>query len=103
MSERWVQHKSGQGEKWKTENWSEDNEYSDDVWVVHRDIKVNFFLPKSEYIECEAPEVWTECTREVADVRDGELHVYGDPADALLRSDRWAWRGDALVIKRRQP
>lgn len=57
---KYVQHKSGQGEKWAV------SEGGVTCWFV-RDAygyRNSFSLPKSEFIEVPAPEVWTDVTAE---------------------------------------
>lgn len=49
---QWVQHISGQGEKWKVETRDD----SADTWLVLRQHQFNLFLPKSEYVPCEPPQ-----------------------------------------------
>lgn len=61
MSKQWVQHISGQGEKWKVEE-----QYGDTQWKVIRGTPKNphsmgmsyHYLPISEYRLCEPP--WTK-------------------------------------------
>ena len=60
---RWVQHKSGQGEKWEvleTKTGFEEFEWrvKANSHCYHHD------LPKSEYIECPPPEEWEDVTAE---------------------------------------
>lgn len=55
MSKRWVQHISGQGEKWEVHI-----EYVDGYETAH-----HWRLPKSEYIICEPPERWMDVTERV--------------------------------------
>lgn len=62
MAKQWVQHISGQGEKWKVQK-------DDDrlTWCVHKDEDLQcgfFYLPKSEYRLCDPPEVWKDVTEE---------------------------------------
>mgnify|MGYP001381458732 FL=1 len=58
MSKRYVQHISGQGEKWEVmaENGQQ--------WGLHHNvISIGWhFVPKSEYRLCPAPEVWKDVT-----------------------------------------
>lgn len=109
MSERWVCHKSGQGEKWKCVLQQD----IPSVWFVFQadGSTPAYLLPRTEYIECAAPEVWIECTREVihgmADIPEYKgiwlIMGKGNVNFAKLYTGyRWAWRGDALVIERRQ-
>jgi hypothetical protein len=109
MSERWVQHKSGQGEKWKLVIQTAIEH--DDIWAVKMPGKMlPVYFPKSEYIECAPPEVWVECTREVASIHgDGSLSeretdiFKTNVVINMSEGYRWSWRGNALVIERRQP
>jgi len=54
---QWVQHISGQGEKWKV---THENEIG--FIVSHKGIQYACTLPKSEYRLCEPPEKWVDCT-----------------------------------------
>lgn len=61
MSEKqWVQHISGQGEKWKI---LFDNPYQ---WVAKNTQSTLGYhlLPKSEYRLCDTPQVWRDVTEE---------------------------------------
>jgi hypothetical protein len=63
MSEtRWVQHVSGQGEKW--EALPRQCSKGIDWHVKSKDGSDFHFLPKSEYILCEPPVVWEDVTAE---------------------------------------
>lgn len=64
---RWVQHISGQGNKWEVN----DNVRCDGTWGVyagpadrhgHREL---FYLPASEYRLCEPPVEWRDITEQV--------------------------------------
>ena len=60
---KWVQHKSGQGEKWEVdERYSEHNDFYR-VRQPH-DSQYVLRLPISEYIECSPPEEWEDVTAE---------------------------------------
>ena len=62
MSEkRWVQHKSGQGEKWEVR---EDERDFPHLWNCrdHQDNIGDLWLPKSEYVICDPPEQWEDVT-----------------------------------------
>jgi hypothetical protein len=109
MSERWVQHKSGQGEKWKVRDCIHNQLSDKQTWVIDNDV-FGLELPRSEYIECAPPEVWTDVTSsatithprrlDIAQIRNNDEEiVYVHLPDGY----RFAWRGNALVIERRQP
>lgn len=57
MTKQWVQHISGQGEKW---------EVCDDLGDHFRASRKGscFSLPKSEYRLCDPPEVWRDITEQ---------------------------------------
>lgn len=76
MSEkRWVQHISGQGEKWEVHD-EEDNLPL--AWrVLNKVRQVNFYLPKSEYYLCDPPEVWRDVTQECEVDSDGIITHFG--------------------------
>lgn len=57
---RWVQHISGQGEKWELDG---DGEIDGYAWGVEKEVngkRQTYFLPKSEYRLCDPPEVWND-------------------------------------------
>ena len=61
---QWVQHMSGQGEKWEVESC-----LSNAVWRVHTEdttITVFHYLPVSEYTLCDPPEQWEDVTESLA-------------------------------------
>ncbi len=101
---KWAQYKNDPNrEKWKV--IAED----DDEYIVQSK-KLTFdehYLPKSEYIPCDPPEQWEECTREVVRISDNnhflitkDTYISRTMGD-LLEDQRWAWKGDALVIERK--
>ena len=51
-NDHWVQHKSGQGEKWKV--YQGDLDKFKDLYMCEKDM-ITYCLPKSEYAECEPP------------------------------------------------
>lgn len=78
-SMRYVQHKSGQGEKWEVIESARPEGITDN-WCVRRGTewlvrakdhpKAWHILPQSEYQLCEPPEVWKDVTHE-CEVRSG--------------------------------
>ena len=62
-NKRYVQHISGQGEKWEVLN---DNQHChESEWRVKaKDHAFYHDIPKSEYRLCEPPEEWEDITRE---------------------------------------
>lgn len=91
---KWVKHISNQGKKWEVRN-----ERPNEWWQV--EAKNGFlYLPASEYIICTPPERWVECTRGQIEIRDGEF-TWKDP-DFLSCQFRWAWKGDALIVERKE-
>lgn len=60
----WVQHMSGQGEKWEL---SDDQSPCDrGEWRVEsKEVRGAYlYLPQSEYVECSPPEKWQDVTDE---------------------------------------
>lgn len=57
---KWVQHISGQGEKWEV--WKE----VDLFWNVYQKLigGPTLYFPKSEYRPCDPPEEWEDVTEE---------------------------------------
>ena len=59
---KWVQHKSGQGEKYVAED---EYIYTWKVPIKERYSNLlRWDLPKSEYVECSPPEEWQDVTEE---------------------------------------
>ena len=107
---KWVQHISGQGEKWEVGN--EISVGARTVGVKAKHGSGYYTLPIDEYRECSPPETWIECTREAVRICNFSATqlvrvAYGaQPAEycgILNGGYRWAWKGDALVIEKRQP
>lgn len=63
---RWVQHISGQGEKWEVDSsrtYADDTDYCVRSKLQNTRSKLHW-LPKSEYRLCDPPEVWRDVTGE---------------------------------------
>lgn len=61
MNEKqWVQHISGQGEKWE---YLKDTPF-DEFCVYSKKRTTQHYLPKSEYRFCDPPETWLDVTSE---------------------------------------
>ena len=62
MSDKWVQHISGQGSKYRVIK-SDNN-----LWGCDKNMPTheyyNMYLPKSEYILCDPPEAWEDVTEQ---------------------------------------
>jgi len=104
MSAKWVQHKSGQGEKWEVDSFYDDHEMFWRVPMKPGVADLVYRLPKSEYIECDPPERWEECTREAVHVESDGSFTLKEGWSFMRQTPsklRWAWHGDALVIERR--
>lgn len=80
-SNKWVQHISGQGEKWKLTESSDNLCAAYSVWRVFPKTEGNFHpvLPKSEYVLCESPEIWKDVTGECEVDREGSITHHGFP------------------------
>lgn len=63
LKKQWVQHISGQGEKWLVEK------AYDTQWAIRSALPqpTYYYLPKSEYRLCEPPEVWKDVTEACTD------------------------------------
>ena len=72
---QWVQHISGQGEKWPLEQPAS---VSSSGFYSRNKSGQAFFLPKPDYILCDPPEVWTDVAHEC------ELKI-----DMLSRQQIW--------------
>lgn len=71
---QWVQHKSGQGEKWEVVNGVSGSFYV----TVFRDNGYAGYLPKSEYVPCDPPERWVDVTEQCTVVGSGNIILWGD-------------------------
>ncbi len=70
-NKKWVQHISGQGEKWEVD----DECHYDGCWSVFKKkgrLTDHYFLPLSEYRLCEPPEEWEDVTFQTRVVHHGE-------------------------------
>lgn len=66
---RWVQHMSGQGEKWEVDGqWVADKGA---FWQVQVGVAAHADLPKSEYVLCPQPEQWEDVTDRVVNYSHG--------------------------------
>jgi len=98
---QWVQHMSGQGEKWAV-YYESAHEYQ-----VHanRDVINEFrfhFLPKSEFTLCSPPEVWIDVTGECA---TGNMRISGDDGWTAIYhkgEDNVLWRGNGYRLRKVQ-
>ena len=71
---KWVQHKSGQGEKYVAED---EDRYTWKVPIKERYSNLlRWDLPKSEYIEVSPPEQWEDVTAE-CEVSEMRILVHG--------------------------
>lgn len=89
MSEKYVRHISGQGDTWKV---GDEYGQSMDTWRVVNTKKdfLFLYLPKSEYVLIEPPEVWTDVTAECDYDADGAIcgppyEVGGSPIIGNIR------------------
>jgi len=76
---KWVQHISGQGEKWELKEGPY-NSGLNTAWQVYPYVRSGeeesyHYLPKSEYLICEPPEQWVDVTEECeVDACNGIAH-----------------------------
>lgn len=73
----------------------------------------HYYLPKSEYIECDPPTRWEVCTREVVNIQCPifnyktryKICLIENGKEAIVGNGlRWSWSGkdpNALVIERK--
>lgn len=83
----WVQHRSGQGDKWKVET------KNDHFWEVSDNNQDHWFLrlPLKEYVECSPTEEWEDVTEQTAIFVDDCHHIrfYCDGGDPLMCPKRY--------------
>lgn len=106
MKNRYVQHLSGQGKKWKLcdapYNTSESEQRAD--WMVIGDTDTHY-VPKSEYRLVYPPTSWEPCTHECTMQRDMRgLVLPGGPVVLLPIGYRWQWwpslPANTLIVQR---
>lgn len=82
MDQRWVQHISGQGEKWRVKDVPVN--YEDHLsWCIEGNaggFDRSFLVPTSEYVLCDPPERWVDVTEKCKVNTHGTL-VHFDGAD----------------------
>lgn len=103
---RWVQHKSGQGEKWEVAK-----EHLASYSVHRRSCRVDLLiLPKEEYVLCEPGEEWEDVTADCFD-RDGFIYhnhnfgtkwCYSEHGFRIRKIDGMH-NGPAFVVERKKP
>jgi hypothetical protein len=76
---KWVQHISGQGEKWEVRECAYNKDGHAD-WCVESQhgghgIEQWHYLPKSEFRECDPPERWRDVT---AELEEGSTRSWGE-------------------------
>lgn len=66
---QWVQHISGQGEKWELSDHPDNDCKAFSIWRVNTKVTGNWgpVLPKSEYRLCDPPEVWRDVTADMTE------------------------------------
>lgn len=90
---RWVQHISGQGEKWELSDCPY-NTYEKNTWVVVHDFNISSFtmeLPRAEYRLCDPPEQWEDVTAD-CDVVDSHLKVIACKGETILGRGKYRLR-----------
>ncbi len=78
---QWVQHISGQGEKWEVCEAGVDMQR----WqTAYQNGRLTMYLPKSEYCLCEPPEMWKDVTEECA-VTDDKWPPHSEYGQAIAK------------------
>lgn len=103
MGNQWVQHKSGQGEKWELaiQTGIEDSH----IWAVKYPGKMlPVYFPKSEYILCDPPEQWYDATHEFEVTKDGRMkHQSGHwPLDVKYQKHDGLHNGPHFLVMRKK-
>ena len=93
---KWVQHKSGQGDKWKRIDTERNQDSKSDGWIVESKERLgHLILPRSEYHECPAPERWIDVTGHCNSFTKGEgkaICIAHSGQDVLSRPDLYRFR-----------
>ena len=91
MMPRYVQHISGIGAQWKLHDrtrYNSDHSHMD--WCVYQDGCGTLFLPKSEYVEVPAPEVWLDVTADCELFADDGFHGLSHEHISRYQSTQYA-------------
>jgi hypothetical protein len=94
---KYVQHKSGQGEKWKVYEESYLNWF---CMPLKPSEEGRHYLPKSEYLEVPAPEVWKDVTSECETFEDDAFNGLSHKRVSRYQTTRW---GDGFYRLRKVP
>lgn len=82
IAPRYVQHISGVGARWALHDRTDYNSEPHPDWCVQQEECGRLFLPRSEYVEVPAPEVWVDATEDLSEsarvltLNSGTLHAY---------------------------
>jgi hypothetical protein len=95
---KWVQHKSGQGDKWKRIDTERNQDSKSDGWIVEsKEGLGHLILPRSEYHECPAPERWIDVTGHCNSFTKGEGKAICIARFLLfLNSEFWRFSGQLV-------
>lgn len=99
IGKRYVQHKSGEGEKWEVTA-----EYAS-CWSSVQNQSQAYFLPKSEYILADPPEEYEDITEHCTVHPTGRLFVSGrflDVGEERLRKIDGLHHGPAFIVERKK-
>ena len=85
---QWVQHKSGQGEKWEVVDMRGMGQ--PDIWETVRKCPIGgaYWLPTSEFVLCDPPEQWVDVTG------DCDVPVFQKPYPGYAQ----VWHGVNLLF-----
>lgn len=104
---QYVQHISGQGEKWEVLS---DNCHKTEWRVKARTHEFFHDIPKSEYRLCDPPEEWEDASNEFKVTPSGGSLVKLDDSRILSAAEGYRLRkidgmhnGPAFIIERRKP
>jgi len=105
VGKRYVQHISGQGEKWELQT-----QYTgeSDYWTVYNrtsNYRSALQLPKSEYHLCDPPERWVDVTKDCyLNVKGTTVMISGGEIVGLYHDDifRFMLKDGTLRIERKE-
>lgn len=101
---KYVQHISGQGEKWELRDCAYNENNNKKTWVINSgfDISSNCMeLPRSEFKPCDPPEEWEDVTKQFGS-NDICIHLSIDSAFLRVRKIDYFHNGPCFIVERKK-
>lgn len=113
---QYVQHISGQGEKWKLRDCKYNENNNNKTWVIDAEFNISsncMELPRSEYKICTPPEEWEDVTND-CEFNDDLHHLVCEKSRAVagqyvgivphyrFRKIDGCYRGSCFIVEKRK-